>query len=211
MIAILDYGAGNLTSVRLAFQRLGVEAVVAQSASEVVADVTHVVFPGVGSAASGMAGVLARGFDRVLRESLDAGRPVLAICLGEQLVFDSSAEDGGVAGLGLVPGRVVPFDFPADARVKVPHIGWNGVAFPQAHPVLAGLLQDEAFYFVHSYYAQAAEAADVVGVTEYAGCTFTAMVAKGSLFAAQCHPERSGRAGLRLLQNFVEWDGKWNR
>ena len=211
MIAILDYGAGNLTSVRLAFQRIGAEVAVACSAQELLPDVTHVVFPGVGSAGSGMAGVLERGFDRVLRESLAAGRPVLAICLGEQLVFDSSAEDGGVAGLGLVPGRVVPFDFPADAGVKVPHMGWNGVEFRQVHPVLAGVPQGEAFYFVHSYYAQASEDADVIGVTEYAGRVFTSMVAKGSLFASQCHPERSGQAGLRLLKNFVEWDGKWNR
>ncbi len=211
MIAILDYGAGNLTSVRLAFQRLGAEAQVVQRASAMPSGVTHVVFPGVGSAKSGMAGVRARGFDTLLAESVATGVPVLAICLGEQLVFDSSDEDGGVEGLGLVGGRVVKFDFPAAAHVKVPHMGWNGVAFPQAHPVLNGLSSGEAFYFVHSYYAQAAQAEDVVGQTEYAGCVFTSMVARGSLFASQCHPERSGEAGLRLLRNFVGWNGRWER
>ena len=211
MIAILDYGAGNLTSVRLAFQRLGAEAQVVREAAAMPSGVTHVVFPGVGSAQSGMEGVCARGFDALLKEAVADGTPVLAICLGEQLVFDSSEEDGGVSGLGLVPGRVVKFGFPAEAHVKVPHMGWNGVAFPQPHPVLDGLPSGEAFYFVHSYYAQAARAEDVVGQTEYAGRVFTSMVARGSLFASQCHPERSGEAGLRLLRNFVAWDGRWTR
>ena len=194
MIGILDYGAGNLTSVRLAFGRLGVEASLVRDASEWQSGMTHLVFPGVGSAASGMAGVCERGFDGLMRDWLSRGRPALAICLGEQLIFGRSEEDGGVAGLGLVPGRVIPFAFPAESHVKVPHMGWNGVSFPQAHPVLAGLAPDAS--------------SDVAGVTEYAGCRFTSMVAHGSLFATQCHPERSGEAGLRLLRNFVAWDGR---
>ena len=208
MIGILDYGAGNLTSVRLAFGRLGVEASLVRDASEWQSGMTHLVFPGVGSAASGMAGVCERGFDGLMRDWLSRGRPALAICLGEQLIFGRSEEDGGVAGLGLVPGRVIPFAFPAESHVKVPHMGWNGVSFPQAHPVLAGLADGEAFYFVHSYYAAPDASSDVAGVTEYAGCRFTSMVAHGSLFATQCHPERSGEAGLRLLRNFVAWDGR---
>ena len=211
MIAILDYGAGNLTSVRLAFRRLGAEAQVVQEAAAMPSGVTHVVFPGVGSAKSGMEGVRARGFDTLLKSTIADGLPVLAICLGEQLVFDSSDEDGGVEGLGLVSGRVVKFDFPAEVHVKVPHMGWNGVVFPQEHPVLEALDSGEAFYFVHSYYAQPVHAADVVGQTEYAGCVFTSMVARGSLFASQCHPERSGEVGLRLLRNFIAWDGRWAR
>ena len=153
MIGILDYGAGNLTSVRLAFGRLGVEASLVRDASEWQSGMTHLVFPGVGSAASGMAGVRERGFDALMRDWLSRGLPALAICLGEQLIFGSSEEDGGVSGLGLVSGRVVPFSFPAESHVKVPHMGWNGVSFPMAHPVLAGLADGEAFYFVHSYYA----------------------------------------------------------
>lgn len=209
MIGILDYGAGNLTSVRLALGRLGAETVLVRDAAEVQPAMTHLVFPGVGSAGSGMAGVCARGFDQVLRDAQAQGLPVLAICLGEQLIFDSSAEDGEVTALGLVPGRVVPFDFSAESHVKVPHIGWNGVSFPQTHPVLSGLEDGEAFYFVHSYYAVPENQGDIAGLTEYAGCQFTSMVARGSLFATQCHPERSGEAGLRLLRNFLAWDGRF--
>ena len=142
MIAILDYGAGNLTSVRLAFRRLGAEAQVVQEAAAMPSGVTHVVFPGVGSARSGMEGVRARGFDGVLKGAVAEGKPVLAICLGEQLVFDSSDEDGGVEGLGLVPGRVIRFDFPPEAHVE--HIALDGDDIEKAAR-LADLLEERKF------------------------------------------------------------------
>lgn len=207
MLAILDYGAGNLTSVRLAFERLGVEAVVASDAAAAVG-ATRLVFPGVGSAGSGMAGVRQRGFDQLLRDAYVAGTPILGICLGMQLLLEHSEEDDGQAGVGLLPGRVIAFRFPALPRVKIPQMGWNTVQQVQAHPLWSGIADAEAFYFVHSYYASPARSELAVGMTDYAGLAFASVLACGSLFAVQFHPERSGAAGLRLLRNFVDWSGE---
>ncbi|MBR0458350.1 MAG: imidazole glycerol phosphate synthase subunit HisH [Victivallales bacterium] len=207
MIAILDYGAGNLTSVRLAFERLGAGAQVVTKAEE-ASRADRLIFPGVGSAKSGMEGLCGRGFDRVLREAFAAGKPILAICLGMQMLLERSEEDGGVAGLGLVPGSVVEFAFPAEERVKVPHMGWNAVHVPHPHPVFEGIPDNTAFYFVHSFYAAPTNPQDTAGETEYAGKHFTSAVARGSLIGTQFHPERSGAAGLALLKNFLAWDGK---
>ncbi len=207
MIAILDYGAGNLTSVRLAFERIGGHAeVVTDAARAAAAD--KIIFPGVGSAASGMAGFCARGFDRVLKQAVADGKPVLVICLGMQMLFERSAEDGDVAGLGILPGTVEPFAFPAERRVKIPHMGWNGVDFIPGHPLLDGIKPGEAFYFVHSYYVKPGTPDTTLGRTEYAGFEFTSIAGRDNLFATQFHPERSGQAGLRILKNFLEWDGK---
>ncbi len=207
MIAILDYGAGNLTSVRLAFERVGGHAEIVTDAVR-AADADKIIFPGVGSAASGMAGFCARGFDRVLKQAVANGKPVLVICLGMQMLFERSAEDGDVAGLGILPGTVEPFAFPADQRVKIPHMGWNGVDFTPGHPLLDGIKPGEAFYFVHSYYVKPGAPDTTLGRTEYAGFEFTSIAGRGNLFATQFHPERSGQAGLRILKNFLEWDGK---
>jgi glutamine amidotransferase len=206
MIAILDYGAGNLTSVRLAFERIGGQAEVVTSASR-AEKADKIIFPGVGSAASGMAGFCGRGFDRVLRQAVADGKPVLVICLGMQMLFEKSAEDGGVEGLGILPGTVEVFSFPPGQRVKIPHMGWNGVDFTPGHPMLNGINPGEAFYFVHSYYVRPGKPDTTLGRTEYAGFNFTAAAGRGNLFATQFHPERSGTAGLRLLKNFLEWDG----
>lgn len=207
MIAILDYGAGNLTSVRLAFERLGVAALVAPDA-EAARPADRIIFPGVGSAGSGMAGLRERGFAELLTTAVTENRPVLAICLGMQMIFEHSAEDDGTAGLAILPGEVQPFQFPAAERVKIPHMGWNRVNFTRPHPVLDGVADGEAFYFVHSYYARPERPADTLGLTDYAGFEFTAIAARGSLFATQFHPERSGAAGLALLKNFLTWDGR---
>ena len=203
-IAILDYGAGNLTSIRLAFERLGAKPVITGATDEALrADA--LVFPGVGSAKSAMDGLLAHGLDAPIRAFLAAGRPILAICLGMQMCCARSEEDGGVAGLGLVPGDVRLFRFDESRRVKVPHMGWNTVRILGGHPVFTGL-DGQAFYFVHSYYAGADCPASVC-LTEYAGFEFTSAIATGSLVATQFHPERSGEAGLRLLRNFLAWEG----
>ncbi len=207
MIAILDYGAGNLTSVRLAFERLGADAIVAPDA-DAARHADRIVFPGVGSAGSGMAGLRERGFDDLLVRAVAENRPVLAICLGMQMIFERSAEDGDTPGLAILPGEVLPFQFPAAARVKIPHMGWNRVSFTRPHPILQPIADGEAFYFVHSYYANPERSEDALGVTEYAGFTFTAIAARGSLFATQFHPERSGAAGLAVLKNFLTWDGR---
>lgn len=206
-ISILDYGAGNLTSVRLAFERLGVDAVICASAEDVLAG-GAVVFPGVGSAASGMKAVRERGFDRVLRQAVADGRPVLGICLGMQLLFERSAEDGGVEGIGLLPGEVKRFDFPPESGLKVPEMGWNGVSMAKPHPLFRDIPDGTPFYFVHSYYCVTGNAGDSAGITEYGGLNFTSAAASGSLFATQFHPERSGNAGMQLLRNFVQWEGR---
>lgn len=203
MVTILDYGAGNLTSVCLAFERLGVQPRVITEAAQFGGG--RLVFPGVGSAGSGMAGVRARGFDALLAQQVARGVPVLGICLGMQLLLDTSAEDGGTAGLGLIPGTCVGFDPAKDPEAKIPHMGWNTLDHV-AHPLFANIAQGEAFYFVHSYFVKPAREADILGRTDYCGERFAAVIGRGSLVATQFHPERSGRAGEQLLRNFLAWE-----
>lgn len=203
-LAIIDYRAGNLTSVRLAFESLGVAAQVTADPA-VIRAADRVVFPGVGAAGSAMANLRALGLVAVLQDVVRARTPLLGICLGTQIVFERSEEDGA-DGLGLLPGRVVRFR-PANPRDKVPHMGWNSITRVRPHPVLAGIDDGSEFYFVHSYYPVPAAAADRLAVSEYAGVTFASLVGRDNLVASQFHPEKSGRAGLRLLQNFLAWDG----
>lgn len=204
MVTILDYGAGNLTSVCLAFERLGETPRVIETAADYTGG--HIVFPGVGSAGSGMEGVRARGFDALLRDAARQGVPTLGVCLGMQLLLGSSEEDGGTEGLGLIPGRCRAFDRAKDPAAKIPHMGWNTLRHT-GHPLFEGLAQDEAFYFVHSYFAAPERPEDALGVTAYCGETFAAAIGRGSLVGVQFHPERSGAAGARLLANFLAWEG----
>ena len=204
MVTILDYGAGNLTSVCLAFERLGARPQVIAEAGAYSGG--HIVFPGVGSAASGMAGVRERGFDALLRRAFDAGTPILGICLGMQLLLDASAEDGGTPALGLIPGQCEDFASVLSPAEKIPHMGWNTVRHTP-HPLFEGVEQDAAFYFVHSYFARPAHESDIAGRTQYGALTFASALARGSLVATQFHPERSGEAGAKLLKNFLAWRG----
>ena len=176
-----------MTSVRYAFEALGVEARVTRDAGEIRA-ARRVVFPGVGAAGSAMANLRAMGLESAVREAADVERPFLGICLGMQILFERSEEDGGTDTLGVLPGRVrrFPDDVPG---CKVPQIGWNQVN------------GGREYYFVHSYYAELGEF--TAGTTEYAGVTFTSFVRKGRLWACQFHPEKSGRAGLALLKEFL--------
>lgn len=210
MLAILDYEAGNIESVRLAFRHVGGSPeIVSDPAQAQRAD--RLVFPGVGSAAHCMRNLGARSFDRVIRDAVAAGKPVLAICIGMQLLFERSDEDDGVEALGILPGRVVRF-VPDTPYTKVPHMGWNTVAMPRRHPLLPESLADEDFYFVHSYYVKPdwgdSDVGHMYGVTEYSGVQFAAMAGTGSLFAAQFHPEKSGEPGLEILRRFLKWDGQ---
>ena len=206
-VTILDYGAGNLTSVRLACQRFGVEPRMATTAAEALPE-GALIFPGDGSAKSAMAAVHARGYDTLLKEALAAGRPILGICIGMQLLFDWSGEDGGVQALGLLPGEVRRFSFPGEPSLKIPEMGWNGVHFHREHPLFRGIPQDTPFYFVHSYYCVPSAEALRLGTTEYGGTHFCSVAGRGALVTTQFHPERSGEWGLRLFQNFLEWDGR---
>lgn len=220
MLAILDYDAGNIESVQNALRHVGGDPVVVRDmVSALKAD--RIVFPGVGSAAQCMKNLKARCFDHALGEALDYGKPILAVCIGMQLLFEYTEEDGGVEGTGILPGQVRLFR-PGDPAVKVPHMGWNRVESVRPHPLLPEPPAGDDYYFVHSYYAEPAwndpevvhsddlgvyPPGVVYGRTEYAGVRFASAVGKGSLFAAQFHPEKSGDAGLEILRRFLEWDG----
>lgn len=206
MIAIVDYKAGNLTSVKLAFEAIGVESVITDQA-EVIAKADRVVFPGVGAAGASMRNLTELNLVEVLRAVVAKGTPFLGICVGMQVLFDRSEEDGGTATLGFIPGEVKLFR-PQNPADKVPQIGWNAVRFQRPHPVFAGVEDETEFYFVHSYYPVTARESDRLGVTGYAGVEFTSIVGRGNLVATQFHIEKSGRIGLNIFKNFSQWDGQ---
>jgi glutamine amidotransferase len=201
MITIVDYNAGNLTSVRRALAHLGLPAQVSAD-PETIRRAGRIIFPGVGHAAAAMAALRDRGLDAALREAFARGTPVLGICLGSQIVL-SRSEEGDTPCLDLLPGACLRFRLP-DPALKIPHMGWNSVAVAQPHPVLAHLRPGDEFYFVHSYYPQPDDPTCVYASCAY-GLTFPAAVGVGNLFAVQFHAEKSGPVGLRLLQNFAEW------
>lgn len=199
MIAIIDYGAGNLRSVRNALTHLGAD-VITLDKPDGLERADKIVLPGVGAFGAGMAALRAAGFEEPLKEAVAAGVPLIGICLGMQYLFESSDEMGLHQGLGLLPGRVTRF--PADGP-KVPHIGWNQLHIRREHPLLAGVEDGAYAYFVHSYYVDAGNPDDVLATTDY-GIEYASVVARGNLFGIQPHPEKSQAVGLRILKNFVE-------
>jgi glutamine amidotransferase len=207
MIGIIDYRAGNLTSVARALFSLQEPCVVTDD-SALLDQASHIVFPGVGAAGTAMANLKEKGLDERLKKWVQIGKPILAICLGLQVILDSSEEDDTPC-LGIIPGVVRKFPSELSEqgeRLKVPHMGWNSVTFRKDHPVFSGIPGDAEFYFVHSFYADPAENMDIAGWTHY-GMYFCSAAARGSLVAVQFHPEKSGRPGLTLLQNFCRWGG----
>jgi len=198
-LAIVDYGMGNLRSVAKAFERLGHAAEVTRD-PERIATAPGVVLPGVGAFGACMANLTSLGLVEPVRHAIRSGRPFLGICLGMQLLFEESEEFGPVAGLGILPGRVVRFT--ADPARKVPHMGWNALRMVRAAPALAGIDDGAYVYFVHSYYPVPADPAVVATTTPY-GCDFASSVVRDNVFACQFHPEKSQQVGLRLLDNFV--------
>lgn len=215
-VAVIDYGMGNLHSVSKAIESLGADVSVdiTSDASRVLA-ADRIVFPGVGAIRDCMAEIRRLGIDAIVRDAVAAGKPVLAICVGMQALMESSEENGRVECLGLLPGQVRRFGgaehktlIDADGnRLKVPHMGWNCVQQNIDHPLWKGITNNSRFYFVHSYFVEPAIASQVAGVTEY-GHPFAAALSRDSLFAVQFHPEKSQHSGLRLLQNFLGWDGR---
>lgn len=205
LIAVVDYGSGNLRSVAKALERSGLAPEVTADPSAVLrADA--VVLPGVGAFADSVASLQAKGLDEAVREAIAVGKPYLGLCLGMQLLFESSDEHGLTPGLALFPGRVERFP-DADtggAPLRVPHIGWNQVEWSGGHPLLAGLTEADCFYFVHSYRVVPGREEDVVGRVDYGG-RFAAAVARDNVFAVQFHPEKSQNAGRRLLDAFASW------
>jgi len=209
-VVIIDFGSGNLHSVHKALEHVAPDVRVSVSDSpEAIRAADRVVFPGQGAIGTCVRAVAEKGLQQAMREAMTA-KPFLGVCLGLQAMFDFSEEDGGTDCLGIFSGRVRRF--PADAvdpasglPLKIPHMGWNQV-HQQPHPLWQGIEQDARFYFVHSYYADSGNQAEVAGATSY-GVTFTSAAARDNIFAVQFHPEKSQHAGLRLLENFVRWNG----
>lgn len=208
MIAILDYKAGNLTSVERAVRHLGFPCRVTNSHGEIRA-AERIIFPGVGAAGKSMESLGELGLDSLLVELFDSGVPILGICVGLQVLFDLS-EENATRCLGILPGKVVRFpDSIRDAGgkpLKIPHMGWNAVEFVNDHPVFRGIPAESEFYFVHSYYPHPAQDEMIAGRAGY-GIDFTCAVTYKNLAAVQFHPEKSGNPGLRLLDNFCRWNG----
>jgi glutamine amidotransferase len=208
MIAIVDYEAGNLASVERAIRSLGLDCEVTQDA-EAILGAERVIFPGVGAAGSAMDSLNRLGLAEVLKEVKAKGTPLLGICLGTQIIFEFSEEDGGTPCLGLLPGKTkrFPRDLCEDGhRLKVPHMGWNRLEKVNDHPVLQSVTGDQEFYFVHSYYADPDDECLALAWTTH-GIRIASVVAQDNLVATQFHPEKSGRPGLALLKNFCQWDG----
>ena len=195
-ITLVDYGYGNIRSVARALTKAGVTPVISGEPMELT-EAEAAVVPGVGAADSAMRALERLGLVDGLRKFVEAGRPMLGVCLGQQLLMDRT-EEGDVPCLGLVPGTAKRLP---DGQ-KVPHMGWNRVEFVNSHPLLEGIQNPSYFYFVHSYYVQPNSESAMVGMTEY-GVRFCSMLAKGSVVATQFHPEKSGPVGLRMYDNFV--------
>ena len=201
MIAIIDYGVGNLFSVKSSFAAIGAEAVVT-SDPEVIRAADRILLPGVGAYRDAAQKLRDSGMGDLVREQAASGKPVMGICLGMQLLFEKSYEFGEYEGLGLLKGSVRPIRDVAPADYKVPHIGWNALNLHKSHPLLKYVLEGDCVYFVHSYYAT--DCADaVIATTEY-GAPITAAVAQGNVCGCQFHPEKSGMVGLSILKAFCE-------
>lgn len=200
MIAIIDYDAGNIKSVEKAIQSLGEEVVITRNKEELLA-ADKVILPGVGAFGDAMEKLRNYGLEEVIHEIVDRGTPFFGICLGLQLLFESSDEAPGVKGLGLLKGKIVKI--PDDQGLKVPHIGWNSLKFPNKGKLYEGITEDSYVYFVHSYYLQAEDADIVVATTDYV-THIHASVEKDNIYACQFHPEKSSKVGLQILKNFIE-------
>ena len=199
-LVVIDYESGNLRSVAKALESIGASPIVTGDASQ-IASADAVVLPGVGSGPAAMDALRQRNLVEPIRECVASGRPFLGVCLGLQLLLDRT-EEGGADCLGSVAGRVRRLP----DGLKVPHMGWNSVRFKREHPVFKGIPQDSHFYFVHSYYAAPDDETWVAGTTDY-GVSFCSIYAKDNVVATQFHPEKSGRMGLRIYQNFVTLAG----
>jgi glutamine amidotransferase len=204
MIAIVDYGMGNLRSVQKGLERVGASAQFITSAEE-IERASKLVLPGVGAFGDAMDNLRRQGLVDPIIEFIQSGRPFLGICLGLQLLFDLSYEEGEYQGMGVVPGRVVRFDWndlPAAKDLKIPHMGWNQVFWDSSCPLFHGLQSGDYFYFVHSYHVDPIDGGIHAARCNY-GYDFTAAIWKNNVFAVQFHPEKSQRKGLKILENFA--------
>ncbi len=199
MIVIVDYGMGNLRSVQKAFEHVGSRARVSSDPKE-ISEADKIVLPGVGAFEDAIAELKAQDLVEVVRDGIGRGKPFLGICLGLQMLFDVSYENGEHRGLGIIPGKVVRFDPPPE--YSVPHMGWNQLLIRNRPPILEGIEEGDQFYFVHSYYVVPDDPQVIATETDYPE-RFCSMVWKDNLFATQFHPEKSQAKGLRMLRNFA--------
>ena len=204
MIAIVDYGVGNLFSLRSSFAAIGTEITVTADPA-VIRSAERIVLPGVGAFGDAAQKLRATGLDQVLLEQAAAGKPLLGICLGMQLLFTESLEYGRHKGLDLIPGIVRPIGDVIPAGLKIPHMGWNALQFTGDHPLFRYIREGDPVYFVHSFFASDC-GADTIAVAEY-GAPLTAAVARGNVMGCQFHPEKSGEVGLNILRAFREMEG----
>jgi glutamine amidotransferase len=209
-VAVIDYGASNLRSVIKAIEHEseGKFNIIVTDKADQILGADRIIFPGQGAIRQCMNSLQEKNLDKVLIECLKS-KPYLGLCLGLQALMESSEEDGGVDGLGIIPGKVIHFpkgqsDDNGD-NYKIPHMGWNNVEQSHDHPLWKNISSGEMFYFVHSYYVQPELIVDTSGTTNYAVC-FTSAIARDNIFAVQFHPEKSQRAGMQLLSNFLNWE-----
>lgn len=200
MVAIIDYGAGNLQSVKKALDFLGYESEITMDREKILS-ASHVILPGVGSFGDAMASIRERGLEDTIKQAASGEKHFLGICLGLQLMFEKSDETPGVEGLGIFKGEIVKI--PSENGLKVPHMGWNSINLKQTDGIFSGIKDGSYFYFVHSYYLKNAEP-DVVAATAQYGVEIECAIQKGRVCATQFHPEKSSETGLRLLKNFME-------
>lgn len=210
MIVVIDYKAGNLKSVELALGKLDFRCRVTANPKE-IASAERIVFPGVGAAGKAMEDLTHLGLDEAITRAYDDGVPILGICIGAQVIMEMSEENDATC-LGLIQGRVTRFPpnlvSEHGQRLKIPHMGWNDLHILRKHPVLEGIGPRDEFYFVHSYYPLPTEQERVLATTDYA-IDFPSVIGQRNIIATQFHPEKSGPPGLRLLQNFCTWDGRY--
>ena len=208
MIAIIDYGVGNLFSLKSSLGAIGEEAVVTRD-EQILNQADHIILPGVGAFGDAVQKLRDTGMFQVVLNQAAKGKPILGICLGMQLLFEKSFEYGEHAGLGLIQGEVRDIRTVIPRNLAVPHMGWNGLHFPKdmpRSPIFAGLAEGEHVYFVHSFAGFDCKA-HCIATTEY-GAELTAAVQNGNVYWAQFHPEKSGETGLKILKNFCEWEGR---
>ena len=203
MIAIIDYGVGNLFSLRSSFRKIGAEAVVTAD-PEVIASAEKLILPGVGAFADAVQKLKDSGLDVLIKKLAKEGKPIMGICLGMQMLFERSFEYGEHEGLGLLKGSVIPMEGRIPAQLKIPHIGWNALHFTKDSRLFKYIREDDCVYFVHSYYAS--DCADSVIATAEYGVELTAAVEKGNVMGCQFHPEKSGEVGLNILRAFCEME-----
>lgn len=201
MIAIIDYGVGNLFSLKSSLAAIGAEAIVTKD-EELIRSAEKIILPGVGAFEDAMNKLVASGLADVVKDEVKKGKPLMGICLGMQMLFEKSFEYGEHEGLGLIPGEVVPIGDVIPDNLKIPHIGWNALKFKAENPLFKYISDGDCVYFVHSFYA--ANCDDYVTATAEYGAELTAAVRNGNVFGCQFHPEKSGNVGLNILRAFCE-------